>query len=212
MFVTLTMNHAAYGCKVWGFPTAPLFALSRSNVDCLITGIHCRVWQPELHDCQNRIGHCSRERMSADGCLKWTPGCYMKLTLSIKSCCTVSITIPISLKMTRQMLLFSRWINVPTLTYKMQLASILSISCNIQHIGKQQSHRKLQWSTLWKTTFRHFQQANMANPQPSPHNNVIKRRMARVAWKPKESELLRHCAACDIKRSLQLRHNEKCTS
>jgi len=136
----------------------------------------------------------------------------MKLTLTIKSCCTVSLTIPILLTVKRQILLCSRWLNIATLTYKTQLASILSISCNIQHLAQQQSQCKLQWSMLRKRTFDHFQLANMANKHSGPHNNIIKWTKATAAWKQKESETLRHCAACDPKWSLWPRNNEKRTS
>jgi len=43
----------------------------------------------------------------------------------------------------------------------MQLASILSISCDIQHLVQQQSQRKLPWSLFWNRTFCHFRKANL---------------------------------------------------
>ena len=46
----------------------------------------------------------------------------------------------------------SRW-SVPTSKQKMQLASMWSISCNIQHLTHQQSQLKIQWSMLQKEPF-----------------------------------------------------------
>jgi len=77
----------------------------------------------------------------------------------------------------------------------MQLASILSISCNTQHLAYLQSQHKLQWSMLWKRTFGNFRRAHRANRQSCPHDDVIMRMKARVASKQKESEPLGHCAA-----------------
>jgi hypothetical protein len=48
MTVILTMNPADYGCKLQGFPTTLQFPTSRSDVDCLLTGINCGVRLPEL--------------------------------------------------------------------------------------------------------------------------------------------------------------------
>jgi len=84
----------------------------------------------------------------------------MKLMLTIQSCCTVSQTIPVLLTVRRQILLCSRWVDVPALISMTQLASTLSISCNIQHRPQQQGQYK-QWSMLRKGTFRHIRQANM---------------------------------------------------
>ena len=145
-------------------------------------------------------------------CLNWSPGYYMKLTLTIKSCCMVSLTIPILLRVKRQILLCSRWLTVPTLTQNMQLASSLSISCNIEHLTQQQSRHKVQRWILRKRTFQHFQRENMANLQSGPHNDVIKRMKASADCKQYQSDFFGHCAACDPKRSLQLRNNEKWTS
>jgi len=158
IILILRMNPAAYGWKLQWFPTAPWFAISRSDVICLIRGIYCGVRQPNLHDCHIWIGHCMREWMSADFCVKESQGYSMKVTLAIMSGCIVSLTIPIVLTVKREMLLCSRWVNVPTLTWKTPLASRLSISRNIQHLAQQQSQCKLQWSILWRRTFRHFWQ------------------------------------------------------
>jgi len=136
----------------------------------------------------------------------------MKMTLIIMSCCTVSITIPDLWTVKREILLCSRWVNIPTLTYKMQLASILYITCSIHHLAQQQSQRKLQWSRLRKWPFRRVRWADTA-PRHSVQPNVgIKRMKARAAWRQTESEPLGHCAAGDPKRSLRQGNDEKCTS
>jgi len=70
MIVVLKMNSAEYGCKLQGFPTAPQVAKSRSDVGCLITGIHCGVQPPESANRYRLIGCCSRERTFADVCVK----------------------------------------------------------------------------------------------------------------------------------------------
>jgi len=136
----------------------------------------------------------------------------MKLTLTIKSCCRVSLTIPNLLTVNRLILLCSRWVNVPTLTWKTQLASIVSISCNIQHFAQQQSQCKLQWSMLRNRSFRHIQQANMANRHSGQPNDMIKRMKARTVRKEKECKHLGYCAPCNPKGSLRSRNNEKRTS
>jgi len=136
----------------------------------------------------------------------------MKLTLSIKSGCMVSLTIPTLLKVTSQIWQCSRWFNIPTLTYKTQLASILSICCNIQHPAQQQSQHKLQWSMLQRRTFHHFRLANTATWKCVLHDDIINQMRARAASKQKEHEPLGHCAACDPKRSLRQRNDEKRTS
>jgi len=55
---------------------------------------------------------------------------------------------------------------------------------------------------IWKRTFRNFRQADTANRQSSPPNDVIKRMKARAAWRRKESELLGHFAVWDPKKKL----------
>jgi len=57
-----------------------------------------------------------------------------------------------------------------------------SISCNIQHLAQQQGQNKIQWSMLRKRTFHHFRQANMANQQSIPPDDVFRQIMATVAW------------------------------
>ena len=70
MIVMLMMNPAEYGCKLKWFATAPQVAKSRSDVVCLVTGINCCVRPPEWPNRYILIGCCSRERTSADVCLK----------------------------------------------------------------------------------------------------------------------------------------------
>jgi hypothetical protein len=101
---------------------------------------------------------------------------------------------------------------MPTLTEKMQLASILSITCNIQHLAQQQSQCKLQYSMLQIRLFRKFRWENVANHQISPHKKFIKQMMPSAAWKQRESDPLGHCALYNPKRSLQPSNNEKCTA
>jgi len=108
MIVMLRMNPAEYGCKLQGFPTAPQVAKSRSDVVCLIKGINRGVRPPESPNRFISIGCCWRERTSADVCLKKSPGYYMKMTLTIMSCCTVSVTIPDLLTVKREIFLCSR--------------------------------------------------------------------------------------------------------
>ena len=212
MFHILKMNPAVYGRKLQGFPTAPQCQISRSDVVWSLTAIDHGVRQPKSHDCQKKIRYCMRERTSADVCLRECPGYYLKQMLAIKSCCTVSQTIPVSLTAKCGFLLCSRWVNIPTLTWKTKLASILSISCNIWHLTQQQSQGKLQGLMLWKRTFRHFWWANIVNRQSTPHNDVIKRMKARAAWTQGMSEPWGHCTTCNPKRSLRPRNDEKRTS
>jgi len=80
----------------------------------------------------------------------------MTLMLTIKSGCTVCITIPIIATVKTLIVHCSSWTNVPTLSYKMQLAPILSRYCNIQHHTQQQGQHKLQWSMFWKEQFTNF--------------------------------------------------------
>jgi len=51
MIVMLKMNPTEYGCKLQGFPTAPQFAISRSDVVWLLTVINWGVRPPELLNC-----------------------------------------------------------------------------------------------------------------------------------------------------------------
>jgi hypothetical protein len=94
MIIILNKNPPQYSFKLQEFPTALRFAISQSDVVWLLAGIHCSARKPKSHDGQILIEYWLRERTSADVCLKWSLGDYMKLMLTIKSCCTISITIP----------------------------------------------------------------------------------------------------------------------
>jgi hypothetical protein len=58
---------------------------SRSNVDCLLTGIHLDEGQPISHVCWIIKGHSASERTNGDVFLNTLPGSYMNQTLTIKS-------------------------------------------------------------------------------------------------------------------------------
>jgi len=177
------------------------FTVSQSNVICWFTGIHRGERQPKCHVWWMQIGHFSTERMPCDVCLNTSPGSYMNYTLTIKSWCTVSMTIPNKVIVKTLILLYSSWSILPTLTYKTQLASMWSISCNIQHLAQQQSQHKTQLSMFQKRTFPHFRWANTGNEDSNPHDNVIKSRQDTVAWRLNVSEHWEHCTAYDLKRS-----------
>jgi hypothetical protein len=108
MIIILKMNPAEYSCELQGFPSTLQFAISRSDVECLLTGIHCGVQPLESPNCLILIRWCSRERTSADVCLNQSLGYYMKMTLTIMSCSMVSITIPGLLTVKWEILLCSR--------------------------------------------------------------------------------------------------------
>jgi len=84
----------------------------------------------------------------------------------------------------------------------MQLASMLPIFCNIQHLVHQQSKHKIQLSTLRKRTIHHFQQSPLANGQSAQHDDIIVRIEARAAWNQKWSQPLKHCAGHNPKKIL----------
>ena len=52
MLLMLKMNPAAYGCNLKGFATAPKCTICRSDVVCLLPGIHSNVRLPKLDDYQ----------------------------------------------------------------------------------------------------------------------------------------------------------------
>jgi len=62
---------------------------------------------------------------------------------------------------------------------------------------------------LRKNNFRHVRQANTANQHSGANDDVIRRMKATADWKQEVSEPFGHCAACNPKRSLQLRNEEK---
>jgi len=123
----------------------------------------------------------------------------------------VSIAIHEALTVETQIQLCSSQLNVANLTSKMQLASMLFISCNIPHLAHQRGQHRIQWSMLRKRIFPHWLQANMANLQSAPHNVIIKRISTRAPWKQIGSEHLNHCVACDPNRGLRGRYDEKHT-
>jgi len=123
----------------------------------------------------------------------------MKHMLTIKSWRTVSITILNEITVERQIVLCSSWSNVRTLTLMTELASMWSISCNIQHLTQQQGQHKTQWSMLRKGTFRHLCWANTANQKISPHVDIIKWMKATAARRQKGSDHWEHCPASDPK-------------
>jgi len=108
-------------------------------------------------------------------------------------------------------LLCLNWSNLPTMRYKTQLASIRFFFCNFQHLAQQQGQQKIQWSMLWKRTFRHFQLANMSNGRSIPHPDIMRRIKARVVWSQTGCEHWEHCTAYDPKRRLRRRHDGKRT-
>jgi len=146
--------------------------------------------------------------MCSDVCLKKSRRYFMKLMLTIKSCCMVSITIAILVALKTPILLRSSWSDVPTLTWNTQRASISCISCNVPLRAQLQSVHKVQWSILWKGTCCHFWQADTVFRQSVPHYDVIRWMQARAAWKQKWSEPLGYCAACDPQRTFRRRKNK----
>jgi len=105
--------------------------------------------------------------------------------------------IPNAVTVITQILLYSSRSSIPTLTWKMQLASMWSISCNIQHLTHQHCQYKIHWSMLRKRTFCHYRLTNMGNQRSAPHNNIIKQMMARAGSMANWSEPLEYRPACD---------------
>jgi len=70
MTVLLTMKPAEYGCNLQWFPNSPQLAISRSDVICVVTRMNCGVRPPESPNRVKSIGCSSRERTTADVCLK----------------------------------------------------------------------------------------------------------------------------------------------
>jgi len=206
------MNPVGHSCRFHGLRMVLRFALSRSNVGWGFTGINHSEWPSKSCVWELKTLHSLLERTSADVCLKQSLGSYMKQTINFMSWCTVSIAMPNVVTVKTQMLLCSNRLRVPTLTWKMQRASMWSISCIIQHLIHQQRWHKIQSSRFQKRTFRHHWQANTSNRQSAPWDDVIKWTEAKAAWKQNGSEPVECCVACDAKRSLQQGNNEKRTS
>lgn len=147
------------------------------------------------------------EGMTDIDCLMTSPEPYMKQMLIISLSCIVSITICNGVTDRTQILLFRSRSNVPTMTSKMQVVCILSVSCNIKDPAQEQRQHKIPWSTLRNWTFRHSRWANMAIQQTDPYDHVIIQVKASAAWRQKLSVPQESCAACDIKTSSQLRQD-----
>jgi len=86
-------NPAVYGCRLQGFQTDQRFAVSRSDIVYLFTGIYRCERHPKSHVCEMKTETSSTERTSVELFLNKLPGPYVKQTLKTKSYCTVSITI-----------------------------------------------------------------------------------------------------------------------
>jgi hypothetical protein len=211
LHVLFKKNPAAHSCKLQGIPADPQCAVSLSDDMCLGTGIYCGERQMKSHAWYIWKGHSSTERTSGDVCLKTSPGSYMKHFLTINLWCMVSMTIPNDVRVKTQILICSSWLNLPTLTYKTQLASMWSISCIIEHLTQQQGQHKIEWSMLQKRTFRHFRHVNIADGPSNPYYAIIKRIKTRAAWRPEGSESWENCAAYHPKRSFWQTRDGKCS-
>jgi hypothetical protein len=89
----------------------------------------------------------------------------MRHSLPIISHCTVTITIPTLVLVKTLFLVCSSWWNIPTLTYKMQLACKGSISCNFQHLTSQSIQCWVQSLILHKRALYLSKQAYISNWQ-----------------------------------------------
>jgi len=182
LLVLHKMNAVAHSCRLHRLPSVLWFSPSLSDVECLYTGINHGEQLSKSRVCVIKTAHSLLERMSADVCLKKSLRSYMIQTPNIRSWSTVSIAIPNVVTVKTQILLCSSWLRVPTLTSKMQLASLWSISCNTKHLVHQQSQHKIQCLIFRKYIARHYQQANTANQQWFPHDDVIKQIRVKAAW------------------------------
>jgi len=155
------MNLVAHSCQLHRLPTVLRCAPSRSDVVYSFTGINHGDRPSKSRVCGMKRVHSLLERTSAAVCLNKSLGSYMIRTLNIRSWCTVSIAIPNVVPVKTQILQCSSRLWVPTSTYKTQLTSIWSISCNIHHLVHQQSQNKIQGQRFEKvplaTTGRQIQ-------------------------------------------------------
>jgi len=94
LHILFEMNPTAYSCTLQGFPTVLQLAVFWSDVVCLITGMNRGKRWPKSDVCNIQTPNDWTERTSCDIRLTKSLGCYMRYTSKIKSCCTVSITIP----------------------------------------------------------------------------------------------------------------------
>jgi len=131
----LKMNPAASSYRLQGFQILAWFSVSWSTVECLYYIIYRGKREPKSHVCEMQPGDSVMEWMSGDVGFNKSPGYYMKLTLKTKSYCVFSIIIPNLVTVKTQILVCSCWSNVLSLTQKTQIASISSISCNIQWLA-----------------------------------------------------------------------------
>ena len=138
LFILHKMNPVAHSCRLHMLPTILRFAPSRSDVVCLLKWINHSERLSTSRVCVIKTVHSSSGRTSADVCLKKSLRSYMIQTLNIRSWCTVSIAIPHVVMVKTQILLCSSRLRVQTSTYKTPLASMWSMSCNIQHRVHQQ--------------------------------------------------------------------------
>jgi hypothetical protein len=140
--ILLIINTAADGCRMQGSPTIKQYAVSHSHDICSVTQITMGFQQPTYLDCKTSLGNSLTETISCDVCFRILQGSYMKRRWMIEAYCTIRIVNPTFVRAKKLILHCSWWPNVPTLTYKMLLASILFISCNIQHLGQNLSQYK----------------------------------------------------------------------
>jgi len=82
-----------------------------------------------------------------------------------------------------------------------QLGSMWSILCNIQHLPQQQSQQMIQCSLVRNRIFCHCRQPNTATWESYPNGNKVKRIMIQLDSTQETSEPWEHCAAYNLKRS-----------
>jgi len=198
LLVLHNMNLIAHSCRLHGLPTILWFAPSWSDVVSVFTGISHSDQPSKSSYCVIETVYSSSEWTTADVSPKKSLRSCMIQTLNIRWWYLVSIAIRNVVTVKPQILFCSSRLRVPTSTYKTQLASMWSISCNIQHLAHQQSQHKIQWMKFWERTFRHSQQANTANWPSVPHDDVINQIWAKAAWKQNGSEHLELCIAGDL--------------
>jgi hypothetical protein len=78
------------------------------------------------------------------------------------------MTIPKEVSVKTLILLCSNLSNLPTLTYKTQLASMWSVSCNIQHLANEEGQHKIKWLMLLKMNLPLFPPGEY--DQPTKHS------------------------------------------
>jgi len=151
------------------------------------------------------------ETTDDDICLKTSVGSHMKQMLIITLCCKVSMTIPNWVTVKMQIMLCWSWSNIPTVPYMIQLASMVSISCNIQHLAQQQCQHKIYWLIIRKKPVWHHWWAHMAYRQRDPHDDIIKLINGRASLQQKWSEPSEHFTGSDLNCNLPRWNDEKHT-